>query len=377
MDIPKEEFEGRIERTRTKLREYGFEALMAYSATRDYLPGNVMYLGNHFGMIDERTMVIVTRSDAVLLSDADWWTAKATQSCPIRFELTPNIGRAVKETFRKSSIKKGKIGVAGWRIFPAPIYLEVKKDFPELEFEETNALSELRLVKSRNEIELMRESARITDLMFEAGMKMIRVGNREYDVIAAAEYAMRSACAEPSWQHEIGAGVNRTRFIGPQPTEKRMEEGDLVLLDMGGSYKGYHGDITRMRSVGEPTKEQQQAFDINLEALNSEIAAMKPGVKLSEVHEAALKILRENGYEKCALSDSGHSNGLDMHEWPSINAQSDTKLASGMIFCVEPMFTPPDLGHFRLEDMVLITDTGREVLTNYPRTLWDVREWAW
>lgn len=371
MEVPKDEFADRIENVRGKMKEHDFEAVIAYSAVRDYYPGNVMYLANYYGVCEEQTMVVITGSDAVLLSDQTWCSGKMKEMSPIAFKTDANLAKATVEVFRSSNIRTGKIGVAGWNIFPAQLYLGVRKDLPRLELEETNILMELRMIKSSNEIALMRESSRITDLAFEEAMNTAEVGKSEYEIIAKGEYVIRSSGAEPSWQHEVGSGSRRTALVGPLPTTKRVEKGEVVLVDMGASYKGYHADVTRMKPIGAVANEFKDAFETQINALDEAIGAIRPGKTVSEVHAAAQKPIKEAGYAKeGGWTSTGHSNGLDEHEWPFLDRKANVELRPGMIFCVEPSFTTERLGSIRTEDMVLVTENGHEILTKFPRKLW-------
>lgn len=316
-------------------------------------------------------MVVITASDAILLSDQSWCSEKMKAWSPIPSRADPRLARTLTEVLQSSNVRKGKIGVAGWNIFPTPIYLGVKKDLPGLEFEETNILMELRAIKGPNEIALMKEACRITDLAFEEAMKTAQEGKTEYDIIAAGEYVIRSSGAELSWQHEVGSGAKRNALLGPLPTTKKVENGEIVMVDMGASYKGYHADITRLKPVGKVTKDQRDAFAVELQAVDEAVAATRPGANGSDVYKAACKPILESKYSKYeGWGAAGHGNGLDQHEWPFIDSETDFRLAPGMIFCLEPFLAPPQLGLIRLEDMVLVTETGKEVLTKFPRELW-------
>ncbi len=371
MEIPKEEFLERIENVRMKMKEEKYDVLIAYSGNRDYNPGNSMYLANYYGIIEEQTMVVVTASDAVLLSDQVWTEAKMKCVSPIPCRSTTSPENVIAELLHASNVQRGKMGIAGWNIFPARLYLEIKKDFPELEIEGTDILMELRMVKSKNEISMMRKASRITDMAFEKAMNTVKVGRTEREVIAAAEHVIRLSGAEPSWQHEVGSGVQRTILLGPNPSEKKLRKGELVMVDMGATYKGYHGDVTRMKPIGRIAEDFEDALELELESLKKAISVIRPGVRPREVHEAGRIPIEEAGYN---YMGTGHGNGLDEHEWPWLGewhgTKTDVKLASGMVLCVEPIFITPELGCIHLEDMVLVTQSSHEVLTKVPKVFW-------
>jgi Xaa-Pro aminopeptidase len=370
MEVEKDEFLTRIARSRGELEKRNLEALVAYSSHRDYLPGNVMYLANFFSKEEEQTVVVVTPDQEVLITDSAWDVFRAQETCPIAVTASADLSRGIVDTLRKSGISSGAVGIAGWSYFPAAIYLGITKELPRIELIETNILNEMRAIKSPSEIKLMREAARLTDKAHETAMQAISPGKKEWEIVAAAESAILEEGAQVSFISEFGSGV-RTALVAPQATNKKIKAGDLCLLDMGAAYRGYHGDITRMCVAGKPTTRQVELLDFELSCLKQAIAAIRPGVKASEVHRIGKAPIVEAGYESYGgWTASGHANGLEMHEWPYLDEKTDASLQKNMVLCVEPSFTIPDLGTFRLEQMVLVKDDGCELLTNYKVDLW-------
>jgi Xaa-Pro aminopeptidase len=370
MGIEQEEFLRRVESARRRILEREYVALIAYSAHRDYRPGNVMYLGNFFGKEEEQNAVVITQSEEVLLTDSDWDVFRARETCPVTVQACPNLSEGITEVLKRSRISEGKVAVAGWNYLPTQIYLGMRDKLPKIELRNTDILDEMRSIKSPAEIALMRQAARITDLAHEVGMKEARPGRQEWEVVAAAIGAILLEGARTSLIPEFGSGV-RTTLVAPQPTDKIIQDGDLCLLDMGAAYQGYHGDIARMKVAGKATVEQKELLSFEYEVLKKTLGAIRPGVKASEIHKMAKKPIAESGFEKHGgWTATGHGNGLETHEWPYLDQTTDARIQEGMVLCVEPSFTVPDVGTFRLEQMVLVTDSGCETLTKCRVDYW-------
>ncbi len=206
-------------------------------------------------------------------------------------------------------------------------------------------------------------------MALKAGMEAVETGKRSGRYSSAAESTVLLNGGQLSFVSEFGSG-SRTQLVAPLPTNKVLKEGDLCLLDMGGAYQGYRGDITRMKVAGKPTKTQRELLEFEAENLKQTIAAIRPGMKCSELHRIGKKAIQEAGYEKHGgWTASGHGNGLEMHEYPALDETSDVRLEKNMILCVEPSFTVPE-GTFRLEDMVLVTEGGCETLTKCRMDWW-------
>lgn len=368
-ELDRSEFLDRIDTARKKMEEAKLDALIAYSNHVHVLPGNVRYFANYFATEEEQTVVVITADQSMLLTDTVWYADRARETCPIEVKGNSNLAKGITEIFRQSKIRRGSVGIAGWRYLPATIFLGLKDELPNIDFNATNIVNEMRAVKSPGEIRLLREAARCTDMYHEAAMRAIEAGKKEWEIVAAAESAILFSGAQVSIVNEFGSG-SRTLLNSPIPTNKELKHGDLCLLDGGASYQGYHGDITRMKVVGQPSPKQRELLEFEAETLKQAIAAIRPGIKCSQVNSIAKKPIKEEGYEEWDIKHggwiaSGHSIGLEVHEYPTLGMNeeaSDVPLKENMVLCLEPSFTVPE-GNFRLEDTVLVTADGCEKLT--------------
>ncbi|MEW6081960.1 MAG: Xaa-Pro peptidase family protein [Bacillota bacterium] len=227
----------------------------------------------------------------------------------------------------------------------------------------------MRAIKDPQEVERLREAARIADAGMEAGVREARRGARERDISLRAKFAMEVEGAE-------GTSFEPFAMSGPNSwkprrysTHRILEDGDLVIFDVGGIYQGYCSDITRTLYVGELEGEKKDLFDLALSAQQAAVASIKPGVVAGDVDRVARTIIADAGYGRFFPHLTGHGVGLDIHEMPILDQGSQTVLQPGMVVTVEPGVYMPGLGGARVEDMVLVTGSGFEVLTRAPRII--------
>jgi Xaa-Pro aminopeptidase len=232
-----------------------------------------------------------------------------------------------------------------------------------------NDLLRLRMVKDMEEIEIIRAAAKIAEKAMINAVESIREGIKEYEVSAIAQDVMMREGAEGlSFEPFVMSGENAwlpQRFS----SDKELKKGELVLFDMGCVYRGYCSDITRTFSLGGLSDEQKHLFRVAYEAQQKAIKAVKPGVAAEEIDKAARNYITQKGYDKYFPHLTGHGLGLSIHEMPIVHIGSKIVMEPGMIVTIEPGVYVEGLGAARVEDMVLVTDGGYELLTNAPREL--------
>ena len=225
-------------------------------------------------------------------------------------------------------------------------------------------IAALRLIKSEEEIALIRRAAEIADRAMEAVLEKAGPGIAEADLAAFAEYQMIKEGVEgASFEPFLMSGENGWL---PQriASRKPLHPGELALLDMGGIYEGYCSDLTRTFKVGEISKEQRRIFQIARKAQQEAIEAIRPGVRACDVDGAARRVIEAEGLGEYFPHLTGHGVGVSTHEAPILDRGVETVLQAGMVVTVEPGIYLPEVGAARIEDMVLITPTGHEILTH-------------
>lgn len=235
-----------------------------------------------------------------------------------------------------------------------------------------------RMVKDRYEAETLREAGRMLAALVGTASRCARRGRTEIEVARDVERLIEEAGFErPAFETIVASGPNGA-LPHAHPTERRLGEGDLVILDFGGVHDGYCVDVSRTVSVGPPTGETRRLYRAVREAQSAALAAAVPGVLASEVDGAARTVLEGHRLADRFGHGTGHGLGIDVHELPRIGKRrtgtagpDDVALAAGMVFTIEPGVYVPDLGGVRIEDDVLMTEAGVEVLTPACRHLLD------
>jgi Xaa-Pro aminopeptidase len=230
-------------------------------------------------------------------------------------------------------------------------------------------IEELRMVKSAAELALIRRSVETNSRAFERTVTRIKPGTSERDLATELEYRMRRLGAEkPSFETIVAAGV-RSALPHAQPTAARLSPGDLVVVDMGAFQEGYASDMTRMLSVGAPSAKVKRMYRAVLEAQLAAIDAVRPGATTVSVDAAARRVLAGHGLDHVFIHSTGHGLGLEIHEPPRIGKRDRHRLRPGMAITIEPGAYIEGFGGVRIEDTVVVTETGCEILTTTPKDL--------
>jgi len=173
---------------------------------------------------------------------------------------------------------------------------------------------------------------------------------------------------KPAFDTIISSGY-RSALPHGVASDKRIERGDLVVIDLGALYRHYNSDITRTIVVGKPSEKQKEIYEIVLEAQKSAVEKAKPGMTAKELDSIARNIIAEYGYGDYFIHSLGHGVGLEIHEPPRISQYDETVLKEGMVITIEPGIYIPKLGGVRIEDTVVITKDGAKRLTKMEREL--------
>ncbi|QDY87960.1 aminopeptidase P family protein [Mycoplasma anserisalpingitidis] len=226
---------------------------------------------------------------------------------------------------------------------------------------------QLRINKSEHELELMQKTIDISLKSYEQLMQWVQPGMTEKEVAAKLNYLLKLNGAEKESFDEIIAAGASSAEPHHHPTDKKLEFGSLLKVDFGALYKGYSADITRTSILGgeENVKDPKMLEILNIvkEAARLGRAHVKPGIKASEVDKVCRDYIESKGYGKYFVHSTGHGLGIDVHELPSVSKLSETILEPGMIITVEPGIYIEGLGGARIEDDVLVTETGHYVFS--------------
>jgi len=340
-------------------------------------PVNIRYLSNHVG---SSGIFVLTRDGAHLLVDSRYSEAvrmlqQTASACPAL------VVRHVDDSYEDALLQcLGEIGTNNvgfeatqlsvasydaWRRKADGIGLSVGFHATE------RIVEEARLIKDAYEIATLREAAARLTPVAASAFEAVAAGGSERAVAAVLEAALRRAGYErPSFDTIVASGPN-SALPHHRAGDRKLSSGDLVVLDFGGVLDGYCSDLTRTVSIGPPSPESRRLYTAVYDAQRAAIESICPGVESVTVDAAARSILQERGLGEAFGHGTGHGLGLDVHEEPRISRPRadipSVRLEPGMVVTIEPGAYLPGFGGVRIEDDVLVTETGYEVLTAVPR----------
>jgi Xaa-Pro aminopeptidase len=224
-----------------------------------------------------------------------------------------------------------------------------------------------RIIKDAAEIAALREAGRRLAAVAEQLPPLVRVGRTERDIAGDIEVALRAAgFSRPAFETIVASGPN-SALPHARPTARAIEAGDPTVLDFGGVYDGYCVDLTRTVQLGVAPAALRGLYTAVAEAQQAALRAVRPGVPSSSIDAAARGVLERHGLGEAFGHGTGHGLGLEVHEEPRIARAAarlpDVVVEPGMVFTIEPGAYVPGVGGVRIEDDVLVTETGCEVLT--------------
>jgi Xaa-Pro aminopeptidase len=382
--IPRQEFEDRLRKAQQKAGQKGLDALLTFSD--GYRPGHNRYFANYLPSSLWRVSMLILPStgEPTLLIDREFLLQHAKDLSPIediRAITSPwhsGLGflELVRTVLAEKKLASKRLGIVGLDIMPATFYEELRHHLPRAHFEDATSISEeIRRKKSEREVELLEAAIRIVEIGLKAAIDIIRPGITELQVAAQARKAMIEAneyyCSPFPFFYVQSGLESEVPQRAPFATEKIIEEGEIVLMDVGASYGGYCADLGRAFVAGRASEEAKRLLKTADIVSRAACEAASAGAPVSQMHQAALKALLQSGYPRESLYQAyqGHSIGIEVGESPLITEHDQTKMEPGMVFCVEPGIGVKGLGGARVEDMILITNGKARYLSTMKRVL--------
>jgi Xaa-Pro aminopeptidase len=351
--------EKRIEKLRTRLVEEGLEAVLVTSIENRY------YFSNFRG---SSGVLLITKDQSFLLTDSRY-TDIARGEAPLYEVIDHN--RDLLTSLAKITNRLGiqKLGIE-FEVMPVEEYLGLKKVIPDVELSKVDSIFyDIRMIKDEQEITYLEEAVSYCDGAFEHILSFIRPGMTESEVGFELEMFMRNAGAEAIKANHVIASGERSSLPHGQATNRVIQAGDFVKMDIGARVKGYYSDFTRTVVMGEPSSKQVEIYEVVKKAQEAALGAIGPGKVCSELDELVRSIIREAGYGENFTHSLGHSIGLAVHEKPVMRKSDHTILEPGMVITVEPGIYIPGFGGVRIEDFVVITKDGYKNLTKATKEL--------
>jgi Xaa-Pro aminopeptidase len=328
-----------------------------------HLP-NIRYLS---GFTGSSAVLLVSGSGSILFTDGRYTEQAKEEVRDAKVVITtkqalPGAARWL-ERRRGSRTKALAVGIEGEH-FTVADRGRLSGLLPKhVRLREAPALIErARMTKDNDELSLIRQAAKVGSQLFDTVLKAIHPEAREIEVAAKMEYAAREAGAERmSFETIIASGV-RSALPHGRASDARIPAGGFVVCDFGVILHGYCSDRTRTVYVGSATADARRTYGAVLEAQQAAINAVQPGVSVGSVDQAARKVLQKNGLAKYFTHSTGHGVGLEIHEAPRVAKGQPELLRPGMVITVEPGVYLPGKWGVRIEDMVVVTEHGCEVL---------------
>ncbi|MCX6143869.1 MAG: Xaa-Pro peptidase family protein [Ignavibacteriales bacterium] len=352
-------FERRLQEVRKHLETSGLDALLV-----SHLP-HVRYLTGFSG---SNGLCVVTLSKQYFLTDNRYREQSKTEIDGFEIVIT-------SDTLLKAARKRGmingkkKIGFES-QYLSVSTFENLKKLFPSASFVSKRSVIEtIAAVKEESEIEAIKRAAAITDKVFRKVLLALKPGVRELDIAAEISYWHQRFGADGDAFESIVASGPRGALPHGRATEKRIRKGEFVTLDFGCKCKGYNSDLTRTVAVGPPTERGRKIYRIVLEAQRMAIEATRPGVPARNLDRVARRHIRQKGFGKYFSHSLGHGLGIEIHEPLRLSVKSKDVVRVGNVFTIEPGIYLQGVGGVRIEDDVVVRESGCEVITKSPKEL--------
>ena len=388
--ISQKEFERRIEAVKQELVKRKIAALYLTS------PASVFYLTGYSYIATERPMALIVPVKGKITLFAP---LLERDHIPLRTKIIEEVktypeypGKKHPIDYFAEFLKEMKLhnrkigtdnmaGAAGIWGYEGP---PITEKLPKAKFIlAKDIIGKMRMIKSEEEIQLIKESAKWANLAHTLLQEYTAPGMWDVEVSITASYEaslmMRKALGPdymPVRWGRFPASAGFRGQVGPMSaiphaiaTNRNIQEGDVVVTGAGADVGGYSCELERTMIVGKPNNKQKKFFEIMRKAQEAALKAFKPGAKCSDVDKAAKKVFLKAGCEKYVLHHTGHGLGLEGHEPPWLDIGDQTVLKPGMVLSCEPGIYIPGFAGFRHSDTVLITEDGAEIITYYPRDI--------
>lgn len=353
-------YPARISRIREKITTQGLDAMLITT------PENVRYLS---GFTGSSGFVLVTAFSAHFITDFRYKTQAAQETHGLEIViLKKTMVEEVARIAGEAGLKR--VGIEA-RNVTLELHDRIVAAMPDADLVAvTNLVEELRIVKDAVELDQIRQAIHRAESALTALLPHLKPGLPEREFALMLEEEVRRSGARKIPFDTIIASGERGALPHGIASEKRLGSGEMVTIDFGAEAGGYYSDMTRTVFLGNaPSAKQREIHDIVRSAQDAAIAAVKPGVPMVEIDAAARKVIVDAGYGEYFGHGTGHGVGLAVHEQPNASPQGKGEAREGMVFTIEPGIYIPDLGGVRIEEMVLVTAHGCEVLTALTREM--------
>ncbi|EGQ2823209.1 TPA: aminopeptidase P family protein [Staphylococcus pseudintermedius] len=328
-------------------------------------PINIFYLTGYKSEPHERLFALLVRADGQQILFCPQLEVEEAKASPFTGDIigyldTENPFDKHRETYGTLLIEENHLTVQR--------YHALKNAFSVHTFEAADPIIRaLRNVKTADEIDTLRQAAKLADKCMEIGVAFLKEGVTEREVVNHIENEIKKyGVNEMSFDTMVLFGDHAAAPHGT-PGDRQLKNNEYVLFDLGVIYNHYCSDITRTVAFGHPDDKAQAIYDIVLKAEQTAIQHIKPGVTISELDDIARGIITEAGYGEYFPHRLGHGLGLEAHEYQDISSTNQNPLEAGMVLTIEPGIYVPNVAGVRIEDDILVTEDGYESLSGYTK----------
>ena len=346
------------------------DVILIKNATHPFIDLNFFYFtGLEKGIFEGSIVALYPDSTIdIIVSNLEEESAKKANANIYVYKNKKDWDKLIKTKF--SSFKK--IGLNYFALCYRD-FCKLQKAFPKSKFIDISEnLLNMRLIKEEIELKHIKKACLIADTAIGRIPEMLHEGMYEYEIAAEIDYLMQKLGAEkPAFETISSFDVN-TAEPHYSHGNKRLKKGDFALFDIGASVKNYNSDMTRTMVYGKADKKQKEVHVTVLDAQQKAFDIIKPGVKASDVHKVVNSYIQKTKYKGRFIHSTGHSLGLSVHDGGRLSSDSKIILKENMVFTVEPGIYIPGFGGVRIEDDIVVTKDGFELLTTAPRTLLEI-----
>ncbi len=342
----------RLSALRGKFDESGADAFICLSYP------NYRYLSGFTGSL---CVLLITRDRSIIMSDFRYRTQIKEEVADFEYvEITGPVEQTVVGQIQELGIRNLAFEAehTTYRQYAHLKQLESLELVPVEEWVE-----ELRIIKDESELQVLQQAAGIADATVEQISREIKPGMTEIELVNRLNILLREKGAKKEAFDLIVAGGPRSAMPHATPTERKIKEGEPIVIDIGAQYQGYNSDLTRTVWLGKMNLKIAEVYGIVENAQAAAIRAIRPGIPCTELDSVARSAIADAGFEEYFGHGLGHGVGLEVHEVPHVSRFGKGEIKPGMVFTVEPGIYLPELGGVRIEDMVVATESGCRRLT--------------
>jgi Xaa-Pro aminopeptidase len=371
VDFQESEFRDRVKKIRELMGQRGLDVLFVYSDMKPIGGGSVYYISGYYNILPALVLLPIDKEPSLLVSPG---VAQSSFEQAKRESWVQDVRggsdyvKLAKDILKEGNLANCRIGIDGVHLMDGTTFQRFQKEYPEAMI--VNGLVEkVRFVKSLKEIELVKEAMRLTDLGYEAFINAVKPGRSQREVQAEATYKAILAGADETY-NPMAAG--KPWVWASYRGSLLFQDGDIISSEFNARYKGYWGQLCRVRVLGKASKEQRKVYEAVLEASKEMIKNIRPGVSGEQLWQIGMDVIKEAGYEYSGLR-FGHGLGLTISEGIDIVPGEKTKLEPRCYVMVHPSIFSPELAKDEIGaiigEPVIVTETGCEKLSRYTTEL--------